>query len=55
MTLAAPGDASFEWLKDYLSRLAESNQVCKVVIVSGLMVLFYDWGEHSASSSKIHT
>ena len=54
MAMVATGD-TFEGLKEYLSRLAESNQVCKVVIVSGLMVLFYDWGEQSASSSKIHT
>lgn len=53
--MVATGDMSFEELRDYLSRLAESNQVCKVVIISGLMVLFYDWGKQSASSSKIHT
>ncbi len=50
--MAAAGDPSFEALKDYLGRLAESNQVCKVVIVSCLMVLFYDWGEQSICPSK---
>ena len=53
--MAAAGEASLEGLKEYLSRLAESNQICKVVIVSGLMVLFYDWGEQSASSTRVHT
>jgi hypothetical protein len=52
--MAAAGDPSFEALKDSLSRLAESNQICKFVIVSCLMVLFYDWGEQSVCSSKTH-
>ena len=51
---ATTGDTSSEALKDYLSRLAESNQICKIVIVSCLMVLFYDWGEQSVCSSKAH-
>ena len=51
-TMATAGDPSFEALKDYMGRLAESNQVSKVVIVSCLMVLFYDWGEQSICSSK---
>lgn len=50
----AAGDAPYEGLKDYLCRLVGSYQVCKLVIVSGLVVLFYDWGEQSASS-KMHT
>ena len=52
--MAAAGDTSVDALKDYLSRLAESNQICKVVIVSCLMVLFYDWGEQSVCFSKTH-
>ena len=52
--MAAAGDTSFEGLKDYLGRLAESNQVCKAVIVSCLMVLFYDWGKQSVCSSETH-
>ena len=52
--MAAAGDTSFDALKDYLGRLAESNQVCKVVIVSCLMLLFYDWGEQGVCSSKTH-